>query len=164
VSGRLTDEQVAVLLWGKYREAGNDIEAAAVAVYEAGLAAAGSAPPSIPRRLGPRSGIVVRRVSAPVMAAVALKFGIRRAAIWSSKRDKHSAFARHVTMWLLRHLDPDMPMPYPAIARSVGCSDHTSALSGVRKIERMRAADSKLAADLDELLASLAPARAQEAA
>lgn len=66
----------------------------------------------------------------------------------SPKRTREIVHARHVGMYLSRHLTADS---YPQIARSFGGKDHTTAIAGIRKIETMKETNEQLKRELEEI-------------
>ena len=74
-----------------------------------------------------------RKPSIPtVIAAVARYFDIPQDALTGQKRDKLTAKARHIAVYLLRE---DAACSYSAIGKALGNRDHTSVMRGCEKIE-----------------------------
>ena len=70
-----------------------------------------------------------------------------------SRRDAPTAHARQVAMYLLRN---DSSLSLPEIGRTLGGRDHTTALHGCRKIERLIQLDDRLKNDIETIRAQLA--------
>ncbi|MFA5366856.1 MAG: chromosomal replication initiator protein DnaA [Dehalococcoidia bacterium] len=74
-----------------------------------------------------------RKPSIPtVIAAVARYFDVPQDALTGQKRDKQTAKARHIAVYLLRE---DAGCSYSAIGKALGNRDHTSVMRGCEKIE-----------------------------
>jgi chromosomal replication initiator protein len=74
-----------------------------------------------------------------IQSAVCGRFaGITVNDINSDRRPGEVIMPRHVAMYLARHLTLKS---YPAIGRAFGDRDHTTVLSGIRKIERLARED-----------------------
>lgn len=80
-----------------------------------------------------------------VLDAVADQFGVSRESLVGPKRDKKTALARQVAMYILRE---DADMGATAIARALGRKDHTTALHGCKHIENLLNLDSRLRRDV----------------
>ncbi len=87
-----------------------------------------------------------------IIEAVCKKYNVTRVEILSARRTANIVRPRHVAMYLAKQLTL---RSYPAIGRAFGGRDHTSILSGVRKITRLRAIFRDLDADITELEATL---------
>ena len=79
-----------------------------------------------------------------IMVFVCRHFGVTLDQLRSKDRHAHIADARHVAMWLLR----ERGLSFPAIARILH-RDHTTVMSGVRKIDHLRLIDRAVAEALD---------------
>ena len=77
--------------------------------------------------------------------AVSAHFGVDLETLRGRKRDKKTALARQVAMYILRE---DVQMNASAIARALGRKDHTTVLYGCKTIERQQNADAKLRRDI----------------
>ncbi len=97
---------------------------------------------------------------AAIIAAVAENFGVDVADLRSARREARIVRARHVAMYLARHMT-GRSLPY--IAQAIGGRDHTSVLYGVRRIAMDLAEDAALGARLGALRAELTT-MAEEAA
>jgi chromosomal replication initiator protein len=58
------------------------------------------------------------------------------------------AMARHISMYLMRTL---LDAPFERIGQAVGGKDHSSVMSGVRKVEKMLKSDPNTAKAIKEL-------------
>ncbi|HJN92841.1 MAG TPA: helix-turn-helix domain-containing protein, partial [Dehalococcoidia bacterium] len=85
--------------------------------------------------------------------AVALVTGVPVDAIASKRREKQVAYARHLTMYLLRDL---AHQSYAQIGRLLGGRDHTTVLHGFRRIEGLLEKDADVRRDLMEIRAAIA--------
>ena len=90
-----------------------------------------------------------------VIDAVSAHFGVDRAALCGPKRDKKTALARQVAMYIMRE---DVAMGATAIARAVGRKDHSTVLHGCKSIENHQNADAKLRRDILRVREALAGA------
>ena len=77
--------------------------------------------------------------------AVSAHFGVDLETLLGRKRDKKTALARQVAMYILRE---DVQMNASAIARALGRKDHTTVLYGCKTIERQQNSDAKLRRDI----------------
>jgi chromosomal replication initiation ATPase DnaA len=84
-----------------------------------------------------------------IQKAVCAHYGVKLADVLSSRRTASIVRPRQVAYYLCKEMTPHS---LPQIGRRFGGRDHTTALSGIRKIERLRRAD----AELDGLLNTLA--------
>ena len=80
-----------------------------------------------------------------VIDAVSAHFGVDKVTLCGPKRDKRTALARQVAMYILRE---DAAMGATAIARALGRKDHSTVLHGCRTIESHQNADPKLRRDI----------------
>ena len=80
-----------------------------------------------------------------VLDAVADQFGVSKESLLGPKRDKKTALARQVAMYILRE---DADMGATAIARVLGRKDHTTALHGCKNIEKLMNLDARLRRDV----------------
>ena len=80
-----------------------------------------------------------------VIDAVSAHFGVDRTTLCGRKRDKKTALARQVAMYILRE---DADMGATAIARALGRKDHSTVLHGCKTIENHQNADAKLRRDI----------------
>ena len=95
-----------------------------------------------------------RRVSEEeVLSAVARYFSIDKTTLKGKKRDKSTALARHVSMFLLRE---EVQLPLATIGRVMGGRDHTTVMHGVQRIAKQLEADTRLRRDLLNIRESLA--------
>jgi chromosomal replication initiator protein len=73
------------------------------------------------------------------------KFGMRKAVLMPGTRPGVVARPRQVAMYLSKQLTPKS---LPDIGRRFGGRDHTTVIHAVRQIEKLRASDSELDADI----------------
>ncbi len=87
-----------------------------------------------------------RRISVDeIQTQVAEHFRIRKAEMTSARRAREVARPRQVAMYLAKQLTPKS---LPDIGRRFGGRDHTTVIHAVKQIERLRASDSELDADI----------------
>jgi chromosomal replication initiator protein len=87
-----------------------------------------------------------RRISIDeIQTQVAEHYRIRKAEMTSARRAREVARPRQVAMYLSKQLTPKS---LPDIGRRFGGRDHTTVIHAVRQIERLRACDSELDADI----------------
>ena len=87
-----------------------------------------------------------RRISIDeIQTQVAEHYRIRKAEMTSARRAREVARPRQVAMYLSKQLTPKL---LPDICRLFGGRDHTTVIHAVRQIERLRAQDSELDADI----------------
>lgn len=98
---------------------------------------------SIVEEIDPKQGLRPR--VADIIAVTAKHYGVSRADILSARRTAIIARPRQVVYYLSKKLTLKS---LPEIARLIGNRDHTSALHGIRKIERLRKVDARLEADI----------------
>ncbi len=95
-----------------------------------------------------------RRVSEEdVLSAVARYFSIDKSMLKGKKRDRTTAQARHVSMYLLRE---EVQLPLATIGRVMGGRDHTTVIHACRRIEQQLEADTRLRRDLMNIRESFA--------
>ena len=82
---------------------------------------------------------------ASIQSRVAAHYGLTDADMRSQCRERRVARPRQVAMYLARRLT-DKSLPF--IGRRFGGRDHTTVIHAVRQIEKLRAADAELDADL----------------
>ncbi len=87
-----------------------------------------------------------------IQRAVCRHYKVSKRDLVSARRTGDIIIPRQVGYYLAKKLTE---RSLPDIAARFGGRDHTSALSGIRKIERLRASDAKLDADLHEIAASV---------
>ena len=85
--------------------------------------------------------------------AVSAHFGVDMETLRGRKRDKKTALARQVAMYILRE---DAQMNASAIARTLGRKDHTTVLYGCKTIENQQNADAKLRRDILQIREAIA--------
>ena len=87
-----------------------------------------------------------------IQRRVADHFKIRHAEMVSARRARVVARPRQIAMYLSKQLTP---RSLPEIGRRFGGRDHTTVIHAVKQIERLRAADTEIDADVRLLLRSL---------
>ena len=90
-----------------------------------------------------------------VIDAVSEHFGVDTDTLRGPKRDKKTALARQVAMYILRE---DSDMGATAIARALGRKDHSTVLHGCKTIEREQNINANLRRSILEVRESLAAA------
>ena len=90
-----------------------------------------------------------------VIDAVSAHFGVDGDTLRGPKRDKKTALARQVAMYIMRE---DVAMGATAIARALGRKDHSTVLHGCKTIENHQNADAKLRRDILRVREALAAA------
>jgi chromosomal replication initiation ATPase DnaA len=90
---------------------------------------------------------------AEVLHAVGSHFLVSKMDLLSQRRDARVMRPRQIVYYLAKELTP---LSYPEIGRRIGGRDHTTVLHGVRKIENLEKADSKLRETLKSLRQRLA--------
>ncbi|MEJ7776048.1 MAG: chromosomal replication initiator protein DnaA [Sphingomicrobium sp.] len=87
-----------------------------------------------------------RRISVDeIQTQVAEHYRIRKAEMTSARRAREVARPRQVAMYLSKQLTPKS---LPDIGRRFGGRDHTTVIHAVKQIEKLRASDSELDADI----------------
>ncbi|WP_197531613.1 helix-turn-helix domain-containing protein [Posidoniimonas corsicana] len=92
-----------------------------------------------------------------IVATVARYYGLPKAKLTSSSRQKSIVLARAVAIYLTRELTP---LSYDQIGKLLGGRDHTTVLHNYRRIERSLPTDRALRTALDELRGSITAAAA----
>ena len=92
---------------------------------------------------------------------VAPAFGVSVCDLDSHRRDASTALGRHVAMFLAREMTLSS---LPAIGRRFGDKDHTTVMYAVRRIRRLVAAESGMAAVVAGLRSALTPTQREDAA
>lgn len=87
-----------------------------------------------------------------IQAACAKHYQVRKEDILSARRTANVVRPRQVGYYLSKMLTPKS---LPEIGRRFGGRDHTSALSGIRKIGRLRKIDADLESDLHAIAAAV---------
>jgi chromosomal replication initiation ATPase DnaA len=105
---------------------------------------------SVEKDLGPVTSESLRIED--IIKAVATHYGVSRNDILSHRRTANVVRPRQVGYYLAKVLTLKS---LPEIGRRFGGRDHTSALSGIRKIERLRQTDTCLEMDLRVIAATL---------
>jgi chromosomal replication initiation ATPase DnaA len=92
-----------------------------------------------------------------IVQATAERHGMSVAELTGTRGDDPVCDARFEAMWLIRNCSSDQPASYAVVAAALGRSDHTTAISGVRRFEDRLRRDPSLR---DRLLGGLADRRA----
>lgn len=87
-----------------------------------------------------------------IVRAVSDYTGVSASKINSHRRPAGVCFARHVSMYLAKDITG---LSLKKIGKAMGGRDHTTVLSGVRKIESRLETDTSLAAELNAIRAKL---------
>ena len=87
-----------------------------------------------------------------IQKRVAEHFQIRHAEMVSARRARVVARPRQIAMYLAKQLTP---RSLPEIGRRFGGRDHTTVIHAVKQIEKLRAADTEIDADVRTLMRSL---------
>ncbi|MCH2108143.1 MAG: chromosomal replication initiator protein DnaA [Polyangiaceae bacterium] len=85
---------------------------------------------------------------ADIQKAVCTHFRVTNAELLSKDRHKSVAFARQVAMYLCRQR---LKSSFPELGRAFGNRDHTTVMSAVRKVERLRGDDPQVNAHLEAI-------------
>ena len=88
-----------------------------------------------------------------IIAATAEEFGVDPCSLVGPVREKKYVLPRHIAMWLAKR---SLRVSYPEIGRRFGGRDHTTALHGCRRIDRLYREDDGLRARIDGLTQQLA--------
>lgn len=92
----------------------------------------------------PRPALTIEMIAWEVSAYT----GIKMADMKGSRRTANVVLARHMAWWLCRELTE---RSYPQIAMKFGGRDHTTIISGKRRIDKQRLIDSRLSDALSAL-------------
>ena len=84
-----------------------------------------------------------------IFATVYRHFGVKKEDILSEKRNKDIANARHVVVYLIRHITD---MSYPGIAKLLEKKNHTTCISSFQLVEKKIAAEPLFASEIDTIL------------
>jgi chromosomal replication initiator protein len=96
--------------------------------------------------LGEMLNASTRRITIDeIQRAVSAHYGMRQAEMVSARRARAVARPRQIAMYLAKRLTP---RSLPEIGRRFGGRDHTTVIHAVKQIERLRAADAELDADI----------------
>jgi chromosomal replication initiator protein len=83
-----------------------------------------------------------------IQRVVCHHFKLRSTDLLSKDRHKSIAFARHVAMYLCKQR---LKCSFPELGRAFGNRDHTTVISGVRKIEHLRTTDPEVRAHIEAI-------------
>lgn len=87
-----------------------------------------------------------------IIKTVATYYRVSIKEIYSQRRDLYIVRPRQIAMYLAHHLTA---RSMPDIGRKIGGRDHTTILSGIRRIKDLRRLDPKMDADISALTALL---------
>ncbi len=87
-----------------------------------------------------------------IQIAVGARFGVTLIDLLSDRRDRPTAKARQVAMWLARHATLHS---LPEIGRHFGRRDHTTVMHAVGRVNEIMATDAQFGATVRALLASV---------
>jgi hypothetical protein len=94
---------------------------------------------------------------ASIVSVVATHRGVSGLSLISARRDSHLAMARHIAMYLAKHLTT---RSLQEIGHRLGGRDHTTILYGAGKIEGLMRDDEQLRASIEMLTEQLTSSRA----
>ena len=101
----------------------------------------------------PHLRTVEKRISVDdIQKAVAQHYGLKQEDLLGQSRTRANARPRHAAMYLAKQLTT---RSYPDIGRRFGGRDHTTVLHAVKQMEKLKAENATLAADLDALTRKL---------
>ncbi len=83
-----------------------------------------------------------------VQRVVGHHFRVTHSELVGKERHRRIALARHVAMFLCKH---SLRCSFPEIGRAFGGRDHTTVMSGVRRIEALRESDAEVRAHVEAL-------------
>lgn len=96
----------------------------------------------------PRGLVTMDRIKAEVMR----HYNIKLLALIGGRRCRSAARPRMVVMWLARRLTD---MSYPAIGKELGGRDHSTVISGCRKVELLLAIEADMFANVVDIMEAL---------
>lgn len=103
------------------------------------------------------AGIIIRASrgvpNIDILRAVAKHYGLTVANIVGPRRYGEMTFARWIAVYLIRHFHPRKSTP--EIGRMFN-RDHTSIISGMKRLKKLMAYDATIAAEVDAIRASIA--------
>ena len=88
-----------------------------------------------------------------IFASVYQKYGVKKEDLISTKRNKEIAFARHITIFIIREVTE---MSLPNIAKIFN-RDHSTIISSIETIERRMITDSMLDFEIREIVKEVSP-------
>ena len=88
-----------------------------------------------------------------IFSSVYQKYGVKKEDLTSTKRSKEVAFARHITIYIIREVTE---MSLPNIAKIFN-RDHSTIISSIETIERRVATDSMLDFEIKEIIKEVSP-------
>lgn len=94
----------------------------------------------------------IRTKMSVILEVVSRAYEIERSIIISASRRKKHVWARHVAMWVARHITE---LSTPQIGRALGHRDHTTVLHGVDRIERLRRSSHDIHEEVMQIVAAV---------
>ena len=88
-----------------------------------------------------------------IFSSIFQKYGVKKEELVSAKRSKEVAFARHLTIFIIREVTE---MSLPNIAKIFN-RDHTTIMSSIENIERRLITDSMLDFEIKEIIKEVSP-------
>lgn len=88
-----------------------------------------------------------------IFSSVYQKYGVKKEELVSAKRSKEVAFARHITIYIIREVTE---MSLPNIAKIFN-RDHTTIINSIETIERKLITDSMLDFEIKEIIKEVSP-------
>jgi chromosomal replication initiator protein len=82
-----------------------------------------------------------------IFASIFKKYGVKKEDIIGSRRTKDVAWARHVSVYLIRAITD---MSFPNIGKILG-RDHSTIMSSIDAVERKIQADNMFSLELEEM-------------
>lgn len=83
-----------------------------------------------------------------IFAAITRRYGVKKDDLISEKRNKEIAYARHISVYLVREITD---MSFPNMARLFGKKNHTTILSSYQLVENKISTDPVYAAEVESL-------------
>ncbi|MBR2381789.1 MAG: hypothetical protein IKA84_04790 [Clostridia bacterium] len=88
-----------------------------------------------------------------IFSSVYQKYGVKKEDLVSTKRNKEIAYARHITVYLIREITE---MSLPNIAKIFN-RDHSTIISSIETIERKLITDAMLDFEIKEIVKEVSP-------
>ena len=89
-----------------------------------------------------------------IFSSVFQKYGIKKEDLISAKRSKDVAFARHITIYIIREVTE---MSLPNIGKIFNNRDHTTIMNSIETIERRLITDNMLNFEIREIIKEVSP-------
>src|SRR4051812_8148695 len=87
-----------------------------------------------------------------IQQAVSLRYGVTTLDLVSQRRSRQIALARHVAMWVARHLTDQS---CPGIGRAFGNRDHSTVMHAIGRVDALMRTDRQQAAVIWALVESM---------